>query len=146
MRFHRLIVPVDGSATSSKALGAAFELAQQNGARVRIVHAIEELPWISGYEDANQVRQAVRQAGNQVLADALAAAKASGVEADTRLVESAGQRLGQVMAAEAQAWDADLVVVGTHGRRGIGRALLGSGAENVIRLAALPVLVIRSDE
>ena len=146
MRFHRILVPVDGSTTSSKALGAAFELALQDGGRVRIIHAIDELALVSGYEDMQQVAAAARHLGNKVLGEALAAAKASGVEADIKLVESPGQRLGQTVAAEAEAWDADLVVVGTHGRRGIGRLLLGSGAESVIRLATLPVLVIRGDE
>jgi len=43
-------------------------------------------------------------------------------------------------------WGADLIVVGTHGRRGIGRVLLGSGAEQVIRMSPIPVLIIRSNE
>jgi nucleotide-binding universal stress UspA family protein len=50
-----------------------------------------------------------------------------------------------VVAQEAASWEADLVVVGTHGRRGLRRMLLGSGAESVIRLANVPVLVIRGD-
>jgi len=146
MRFHRILVPVDGSATSSKALGAAFELALQDGGRVRILHVIDELALLSGYEDLQRVAALLRHQGNQLLGEALAAARASGVEADIQLAERPGQRLGETVAAEAEAWDADLVVVGTHGRRGIGRLLLGSGAESVIRLATRPVLVIRGDE
>ena len=50
-----------------------------------------------------------------------------------------------MVADEARRWNADLIVVGTHGRRGVGRMLLGSGAEQVIRMAPVPVLVIRSE-
>ena len=53
---------------------------------------------------------------------------------------------GEAVAEESTVWDADLVVVGTHGRRGLSRVLLGSGAESVLRLATVPVLVIRGDE
>jgi nucleotide-binding universal stress UspA family protein len=53
--------------------------------------------------------------------------------------------LPEVVADEARRWQADLIVVGTHGRRGVGRMLLGSGAEQVIRMAPVPVLVIRSE-
>jgi nucleotide-binding universal stress UspA family protein len=51
--------------------------------------------------------------------------------------------LGDKVAGEATAWEADLVVVGTHGRKGVSRALLGSGAEQIIRFAPVPVLVMR---
>jgi nucleotide-binding universal stress UspA family protein len=53
--------------------------------------------------------------------------------------------LGESVADEAADWGADLVVLGTHGRRGLGRVLLGSGAEQVIRLCPVPVLVVRGD-
>jgi nucleotide-binding universal stress UspA family protein len=145
MKFHRILVPVDGSSTSSKALGAAFGLARESGGRVRLLHTIDELALVSGFEDSAHVMNAARAFGNKVLADGLAAAKASEVQCDTKLLEAPAQRLGQAVATEAEAWDADLIVVGTHGRRGIGRVLLGSGAESVIRQAPVPVLVIRAE-
>ena len=61
-----------------------------------------------------------------------------------RLQHSAGQRLGDTVADAARDWGADLVVLGTHGRRGVGRVLLGSGAEQVIRCASVPVLIVRN--
>ena len=70
-------------------------------------------------------------------------AKAAGVPADAKLLDTAGGRLGEVVAEEARQWEADLVVVGTHGRRGVSRVLLGSGAEQVLRLAPVPVLAVR---
>ena len=54
--------------------------------------------------------------------------------------------MGETVANAARLWNADLIVVGTHGRRGVGRMLLGSGAEQIVRLAPVPVLVVRSPE
>jgi len=73
------------------------------------------------------------------------AAQAANVPADTRLVDTPGQRLGQTVADEAASWNADLIVLGTHGRRGVGRVLLGSGAEQIIRMAPCAVLSIRGE-
>ena len=60
--------------------------------------------------------------------------------------EAGGQRLAEVVNKEVEAYHADRIVLGTHGRRGIGRVLLGSGAEQIIRAAQVPVLVIRGSE
>ena len=75
----------------------------------------------------------------------MVAAQAKNVPADTRLVDQPGQRLGQTVADEAALWGADLIVVGTHGRRGVGRVLLVSGAEQIIRMAPVAVLTVRAD-
>ena len=144
--YKRILVPVDGSDTSTKALVAALQLARDAGGRVRLVHALDELAYVSGYEYGADVIRIAREQADRVLADGLAVAGAAGVPADAKLLEAAGQRLGDVVAAAAQAWEADLVVVGTHGRRGIGRVLLGSGAEQVIRSAPVPVLSIRGED
>ena len=144
--FQRILVPVDGSETSSKALVAALQLARESGGRVRIVHALDELAYLTGYEYSHEVLAQARAYANKVVDDAMAIAKASGVPADSQLLETPGRRLGEVVADEARAWDADLVVIGTHGRRGVSRVLLGSGAEQVIRMAPVPVLAVRAPE
>lgn len=143
--FKRILVPVDGSATSSKALTAALQLARESGGRVRVTHSLDELAYLSGFEYSGEVIKVARENAAKVLDDAMAIAKASGVPADQQLVDQPGQRLGQTVSDAALAWEADLIVVGTHGRRGIGRVLMGSGAEQVIRAAPVPVLVIRGD-
>jgi nucleotide-binding universal stress UspA family protein len=58
-------------------------------------------------------------------------------------MDEPGTRLGDKVAEQALAWNADLVVVGTHGRKGLSRAMLGSGAEQIVRFAPVPVLVVR---
>jgi nucleotide-binding universal stress UspA family protein len=144
--FKRILVPVDGSDPSTRALSTALQMARDTGGRVRLLHVLDELAYLSGYEYNAQVLEAARKQAAKVLDDGMTAAESSGVPADKRLVESPGRRLGEVVAEEAHAWDADLVVVGTHGRRGVSRALLGSGAEQVIRMAPLPVLAVRAKE
>ena len=143
--YKRILVPVDGSTTSNKALTAALELARDSGGRVRILHSLDELSYLSGFEYSGEVIKVARENAAKVLDDALAIAGASGVPTDKQLVDQPGQRLGQTVSDAAMAWEADLVVVGTHGRRGIGRVLMGSGAEQVIRMAPVPVLVIRGE-
>jgi nucleotide-binding universal stress UspA family protein len=145
MAYHRILVPVDGSATSNKALAAALQLARESGGRVRLVHALDELAYVTGFESSGSLIQIARESAEKVLADAGETARGAGVLSDTKLIDFPGVRLGETVAQEAKAFEADLVVVGTHGRRGLSRALLGSGAEQIIRLASVPVLVIRSD-
>jgi nucleotide-binding universal stress UspA family protein len=142
--YKRILVPVDGSDTSNRAVTAALQMARDSGARVRFVHALDELAYLTGYEYSADLMQVARDGGNQVLEAAQAMARSAGVPADSRLVETAGRRLGELVAEEARNWEADLVAVGTHGRRGIGRILLGSGAEQVLRLAPVPVLAVRT--
>ena len=144
--YKRILVPVDGSPTSHKALTAALQLAREAGGSVRAVHAFDDLVFLTGYEYDGSALRAARAEADKVLGIAQEIAASAGVPADAKLLETRGRRLGDAVADEARAWEADLVVVGTHGRRGIGRVLLGSGAEQVIRMAPVPVLAVRESE
>ncbi|UUZ63691.1 universal stress protein [Polaromonas sp. P1(28)-13] len=148
--YKRILVPIDGSETSNKALVAALQFARDFGGRVRLVHVVDELSYLTGNDHyagySEDLIKIMRETGTKVLDDAMAIAQASGVEADYMLFESFGERLGNAVADAAKRWNADLIVVGTHGRRGLGRVLLGSGAEQIVRLAPVPVLVVRSPE
>jgi nucleotide-binding universal stress UspA family protein len=144
--YKRILVPVDGSVTSNKALAAALQMAREAGAQVRLVHVMDELVTLTGFEPAVDVLTIWQAQANKVLQEACASAQAAGVTFDKQLIEEPGERLGDVIAKAARAWPADLIVLGTHGRRGIGRMLVGSGAEQIIRLAPVPVLVIRGDD
>lgn len=143
--FKRILVPVDGSETSNKALTAALQLAREADGRVHLVHSLDELAYLSGPEYGGDLVRLARIQADKVLKDGLERAQAAGVAADSRLCESPGRRLGDIVADEAKAWEADLVVVGTHGRRGVSRLVLGSGADQVLRTATVPVLTIRGD-
>jgi nucleotide-binding universal stress UspA family protein len=145
--YKRILVPLDGSETSNKALVAALQLARLGGGQVRLIHVIEELAYLSGFDQyggySGDLIKVMRENGEKILNDGMAIAQSAGVEADNMLYDNF-ERVGDVVSDAAKRWNADLIVVGTHGRRGIGRALMGSGAEQIIRLAPVPVLVIRA--
>ena len=145
MPFQKILVPVDGSSTSNKALDYALKLAKENHSQLRALHAIDELGYLSSYEYSGELMATARKNGTQVLQNAVVAAQALNVPTDTKLVDQPGQRLGQTVADEAANWGADLIVVGTHGRRGVGRVLMGSGAEQIVRMATVPVLTVRGE-
>ena len=141
--YKRILVPVDGSDTSNTALTTALQLARESGGSVRLLHALDELAYLPGFEFRGNVIEIARDNAAKVLAGGVELAKAAGIPADTRLIEAPGRRDGEVVADEASAFQADLIVVGTHGRRGLSRVLLGSGAEQVNRMAPVPVLTVR---
>ena len=141
--FKKILVPVDGSNTSNKALDYALKIAQTDKAEVRLIYCIDELSLLSSHEYSGEMAQLARDSGHKILQDGMALANTAKVKADTRLIDRVGQRLGESVADAAGDWGADLIVLGTHGRRGIGRVLLGSGAEQVMRMAPVPVLMVR---
>jgi nucleotide-binding universal stress UspA family protein len=141
--FKKILVPVDGSATSTKAVDLALRMAQDDQASVRLLHCIDETSFLDAYEYSSELIKQARQAGQKILQDGQSAAKKLGVNADTLLLERAGQRLGHSVADVVGDWGADLVVVGSHGRRGISRLLLGSGSEQILRDSPVPVLLVK---
>ncbi len=145
--YKQILVPVDGSDTSSLALQEAIKLAESQQAKLRIVHVIDALmyPLDLEFVDVGAIQQALRQSGNAILEDAQAVARKSGVEAETKLldIQSPGRRIAGTIVAEAEAWPADLIVLGTHGRRGLNHLLMGSVAEDVARRSPKPVLLVR---
>lgn len=147
--YRRILVPFDGSATAREALASAIGLARETGGQLRLVHVVEESAYLTGYDIgaySGALLNAMRDTGQRVLAEGAATAQQAGVPVVTELIEQMGERLGESIARCVRGWNADLVVVGTHGRRGFGRVVLGSGAEQIIREAAAPVLVIRSPD
>lgn len=145
--YQRILVPVDGSPTSNAALDEAIRLAKLTGARIRLVHVLDDIPFSIGFETyVGDVMGLLTDAGSEVLTEAKARAEASGVAADTFITELFGERVCDVVADQARIWKADLIVIGTHGRRGARRMVLGSDAEQVARTAPVPVLLIRMPE
>lgn len=145
--YKHILVAVDGSSTSDLALQEAAKLAMELKAQLRIVTVVETvmLTGEAEYVDFNDVRKAAINYGREVMNKAKQAAKEAGVEAETKLIEikRAGDRVTDMIAKEADAWPADLIVISTHGRRGFNRLLMGSVAEGMMRIATKPVLLIR---
>ena len=145
--FRRILVPVDGSRTSNQGLKEAVQLAHDQRARLRMIHVVDEYVItqnVEGFVNAGDLIDALRDAGKKAIAAALAFARKHRVKADSALYESMGGRVADVIVREARKWRADLIVMGTHGRRGVGRVVLGSDAEAVLHETPVPVLMVRA--
>ncbi len=144
--YSRILVPVDGSETSTLGLREAIKLAREQQARLRIVHVVSEpigLPPDGLGFYASSLYETLQESGKAIVKDAEKTARDQGVQAETVVLEAAGQPAGDVIVQQASEWPADLIVIGTHGRRGMRRLVLGSDAEHIVRLAPVPVLLVR---
>ena len=146
--YQRILVPIDGSATSERALQEAIKLADRK-AQLRLVYVIEEVYPLDAegyaYIDYAALQEAVRKTGERTLAQAAEKVRRSGMTAETALFDVPGERVASVIDGESLNWKADLIVIGTHGRSGLSRLLLGSVAEGVVRGASVPVLLVRAE-
>lgn len=146
--YQRILVPLDGSETSDLGLTEAIRLAQLTHARLRLIHVIDELSFAFTADAysyrAGELLDLLRKNGANILEKALATVRAQGIEADTVLYENLDKTVQQRVLSEAETWEADLIVIGTHGRRGVRRMVLGSSAEGILRSAHVPVLLVRS--
>ena len=145
--YQRLLVPLDGSATAALALDEAAQLARLAGATVVLLHVVDAMDHVTGFEPPlvhiQEVRPTFLRNGQALLDAARQTLEAQGVTAETVLLESQGERVSQLIADQASQAGCDLIVLGTHGRRGVNRLLLGSDAEQVARIAAMPVMLVR---
>lgn len=147
--YRKILVPLDASATAQRALQEAIGLARTSGGSLRLLHVVDEGPAVFNLDTPTQFEdyeRALRETGERVLSQALAQARAAGLDADTVLKQilTVQERPADEIVAEAARWPADLIVIGTHGRRGLRRLFLGSVAEGVARMAEQPVLLVRA--
>jgi nucleotide-binding universal stress UspA family protein len=148
--YQRILVPVDGSPTSRLGLQEAIRLSKLTGGQLRLVHVVDNLSVsmaMDGFSGFSvELADSLRAAGVDILEAARASVAAAGVSVDTVLHDSFEGPVHELVVADSLAWDADLIVLGTHGRRGVGRMLLGSSAEYILRIATVPVLLVRAPE
>lgn len=143
---NKILVPVDGSSTSMRGLAEAVALVKQVNGTLRILHVVDELLMSDvplGTDYYNKWVEGVRTRGQKVIRDAQTFCRAKDVDAEAVLAETMGKRAADAIIDQAKQWPADMIVMGTHGRRGITRVLMGSDAELVLRSAAVPVMLAR---
>lgn len=143
--YQKILVPVDGSATSEHALQEAIKLAKLHQAQLELVHVFEDiLYWVDeSYINYAELQETIRTSSEKTLNQALALVQQAGLIAETKLLEAKSERIANVILTEAERWQAELIVIGTHGRTGFSRMVLGSVAEGVVRSAPMPVLLVR---
>lgn len=146
--YQRILVPIDGSPTAKRGLEEALAVAGLTHASVRLIHVVDQLPCSSGLDPtagwSGDMYPQLRDAGEAILDDGKAQVAAAGIPVDVALRDTFEGRVCDLVVDEAARWPADLIVIGTHGRRGPGRLLLGSDAEQILRLAPVPVLLVRT--
>jgi nucleotide-binding universal stress UspA family protein len=141
--YKRILVPLDGSEPSNAALEEALKFARHGGAALRLVHVCEPLSYILA-EGPMDLIESVRQEGTRVLQEAETRVRAGGVTVESSLIDAGDRRVAAVVAEDAGRSGCDLIMMGTHGRRGFEHLVVGSVAEGVIRRATVPVLLVRS--
>jgi nucleotide-binding universal stress UspA family protein len=146
--YSRILVAIDGGATSERGLREALALAADQKARLVVLNVINDFPLMVDVSamyieeslqlmrrNADELMQAVRRRAAEV-----------GVEIDAVVADSTGKRVADVVVDTARDHRCDLIVMGSHGRRGFNRLTLGSDAELVLRAAPVPLLIVRSAE
>src|SRR5437764_85419 len=124
--YRNILVPVDDSPTSHRGLDEAIKLAKLAGGKLRLLHVVDEMPYVMRIEEGygallSDALQALRNRGEDLLAKARLKAEQEAVEVDTVVLDSACARLADHVMDQVKEWGADLVVLGTHGRRGVNR-------------------------
>lgn len=145
--YDEILVPTDGSAGSDRVVEHAARLADAHGATLHLLYVVNtaafaNLPMESSFEG---IAATLAAEGETALDDAVAAVESVAPETSVQRVSNEGSPATEVV-DYATAADCDLVVMGTHGRGGIDRLLLGSVAERVVRNSPVPVLTVRVGE
>lgn len=146
--FKKILVPIDGSATSNRGLAEAVKLAASQKATLIVLHVVDEniitQSALGGGYFIEGLLEGLLENGKKVLAKAVREANKHGITAQPLLIEDIGMAVSGVIVAQAKKLKADVIVIGTHGRRGVSRLLMGSDAEGVVRASSVPVLLVRS--
>jgi nucleotide-binding universal stress UspA family protein len=143
------MVAIDDSFATSNVLAAAIAMAGRFGAKLAICHALDETIFaqrtaeIMLSSSVGQIERNLCSGAQAFLDQAADMARGAGLSVETRLVESEVKQVAEMLADAASAWQADLLVVGSHGRRGVERFFVGSVAERLVQKASTSLLLVR---
>jgi nucleotide-binding universal stress UspA family protein len=146
MHHEHILVPIDGSEAGQAGLQEAIDLAADLGSTLVLLHVIHDFPLMvemASEQSYEETQKALRHAGQALLDQAAEVAQTAGVKTQRRLREVKVAPVADIIVEEASAKKCSLIVMGTHGRRGLRRLALGSDAELVLRQAPMPVLLVR---
>lgn len=145
--YKTILVAVDGSDTSKLALQEAIKIAKNLGSKLYILHIADEYitNWLGASIDVSKYQDTIRQYGKEILQAMEDQARKAGVDATCQLIEFTddNSRISEQILDYVAAVRAELLVIGTHGKRGVRRILIGSVAEEVIHTIDIPVLLVR---
>ena len=145
----RILVPLDGSPTSERGFEEALALAGAMKSTLLLLHVVDAVPVVIDMVPPatwQEISDGLRTHGQGLLDRARQRATQQGVASEARLIEDRIERVADIIVDEARSAKCDLVVMGTHGRRGFSHLMVGSDAERVVRQCPLPVLLVRHPE
>ena len=143
--YSKMLVPIDGSEPSKLALAEAIKLAQALRSSICLLHVIDVRSLLTSEATAasyDLLFDMMRREGAQMLRGAASTIPRGVITVDTILEEAPGGQVGESIACTAREHQVDLIICGTHGRRGVRRLLMGSDAEYVVRHSPVPVLLV----
>jgi nucleotide-binding universal stress UspA family protein len=150
MPYKRIMVAVDGSPTSDLAFIEALHLSQSLQAMLCIIHIVGAFPCynLGIGVDFDRCQEIIRDDGLAILEKMKKNAQKQYKLVETKLINitDANKSISEKLIEAAESYQADLLVLGTHGRRGMNRFLLGSVAEETVRRAEIPVLLVRAKQ
>jgi len=144
--YKRILVPVDGSATSERGLSEAIALAGLMGSHIKLIHVVDtHMAYMdySGMSNVGDLINMLREAGGAILEKARQTVRSHNIPVDATLAECSSGAIAEEILAEVDRYVPELVVMGTHGRRGVRHLVMGSDAESVLRQCNVPVLLVR---
>lgn len=141
--YDRILVPTDGSGATERAVEQAVDLARQYGATIHTLYAVDAGAYTSLEAGADIVLESLETEGESAVQRVADAARDAGVDVTTSIRTGTAH---QVILDYADEQDCDLIVMGTHGRSGLNRYLLGSVTEKIVRSSDVPVLTVRSSD
>ena len=151
--YKRILVAIDGSVTSDLALREAIGLAKDQNAMLRLIHVVDVTPpaymaaevTVAVHFPLAEYQKALKESGEKLLKTRATTAREAGVNVNTKLITvgMVGERIYEAIEEQSKQWPANLIVVGTEGRRGFQRLMIGSVAEGLVRISTKPVLLVR---
>ncbi len=144
--YQRILVPMDGSATSDCGVREAIALGRGQKVTLFFLHVVDDFSMLvemTSVRSYDEMLKGLRQYGLELLAKARRAAEEAGVHGESLLREVTNERVADVIVEQAKQHACDVIVMGTHGRRGFSRIAMGSEAEQVARTSPVPVLLVR---
>ncbi len=137
--YDRILLPTDGSETTDKAMRQALDIAETYDAALHVLSVVDRSA-IPPDVRADMLYDELEQSANKAVADIESKAADAGVDVETSIVSGTPHR---AILDYTEDNDIDLLVMGTHGRKGLDRYLLGSVTEKIVRLSDVPVLTVR---
>jgi nucleotide-binding universal stress UspA family protein len=144
--YRRILAPIDGSDCAAAGLHEIARVTDQPAHQVLLIHVVESTRGDRQFPPGTAgaiMQEAPDKDGQEILDSAKATLLHWGIRCEQLLVESGGQSIAQVIVSEASRWNAELILMGTHGLRGFSRIILGSVAGEVVGTAKMPVLLVR---